>query len=216
MAKGKRYQYGSSNSQSFEELPERGPVESLVYWRDPKISGAVFGVSLAVLISLAYYSLISVVANLALLVLVGAIGFRIYKSILQAVQKTNEGHPFKEYLELDISLPADKVKAATEAAISHADATLLELRRIFLVEDFVDSIKFVIILWTFTYVGSWFNGLTLVIIGFVALFTLPKVYENNKATIDANLEVVQGKIAEITSKVKAAIPIGKKEEKKEQ
>lgn len=25
MAKGKRYQYGNSNSQSFEELPERGP-----------------------------------------------------------------------------------------------------------------------------------------------------------------------------------------------
>jgi hypothetical protein len=35
---------------------------------------------------------------------------------------------------------------------------------------------------------------------FVALFTLPKVYENNKAQIDQNLDVVRSKIADITSK----------------
>ena len=34
----------------------------------------------------------------------------------------------------------------------------------------------------------------------VALFTLPKVYEANKTQIDANLEIVRTKLAEITSK----------------
>ena len=58
----------------------------------------------------------------------------------------------------------------------------------------------------------------LIIITWVALFTLPKVYEMNKTQIDKNLEIVRAKLAEITSKVKAAIPIGKKPEveKKEQ
>lgn len=44
------------------------------------------------------------------------------------------------------------------------------------------------------------------------MFTLPKVYETNKQNIDQYLDLVRSKLAEITDKVKAAIPIGKKEE----
>jgi len=66
-----------------------------VYWRDPKKSGLVFGSVLLVLLSLSICSLISVVAYASLLALIGAIVFRVYKSILQAVQKTDDGHPFK-------------------------------------------------------------------------------------------------------------------------
>jgi len=202
-----------------EPLPQRGPVESLIYWRDPKKSGPVFGGVLLVLLALTYFSLISVVAYLSLLGLTGTISFRIYKNIVQAVQKTGDGHPFKEFLEYDASLPHDKVKEVSEVAVAHINAAVVELRRLFLVEDLVDSIKFGVLLWTLTYLGAWFNGMTLIIIAWVALFTLPKVYEANKTQIDANLETVRTKLAEITAKVKAAIPIGKKaavEEKKEQ
>lgn len=199
--------------------PERlhPTVESLIYWRDPKKSGAVFGSILVVLLSLAYFSLISVTAYLSLIVLVGTICFRIYKNIMQAVQKTSDGHPFKEFLELDLTLPQDKVKEVTELVVAHINGGVNELRRLFLVEDLIDSIKFGVLLWCLTYLGAWFNGMTLIIIGFIALFTLPKVYETNKTQIDANLDIVRTKLAEITSKVKAAVPIGKKsEEKKEQ
>lgn len=34
----------------------------------------------------------------------------------------------------------------------------------------------------------------------IALFTLPKVYETNKAQIDQNLALVHGKINELTAK----------------
>ncbi|KAJ9593705.1 hypothetical protein L9F63_014753, partial [Diploptera punctata] len=193
-----------------QEYVERGPVVELVYWRDPKKSGIVFGTVLGILLSLTYFSLISVVAYLSLVLLTGTISFRIYKNVLQAVQKTSDGHPFKEILELDLTLPQDKVREVTDIAVAHMNAAALELRRLFLVEDLVDSIKFGVLLWSLTYVGSWFNGMTLIIIAFVALFTLPKVYENNKSQIDQNLDVVRSKIADITSKVKAAIPIGKK------
>lgn len=37
-------------------------------------------------------------------------------------------------------------------------------------------------------------------LGFVALFTLPKVYENNKTQIDQNIDLVRSKIAELTNK----------------
>lgn len=66
-----------------------------MYWRDPKKSGIVFGGIMVVLLSLTFFSFISVFANLSLLALAAAFGFRIYKTILQAVQKTSDGHPFK-------------------------------------------------------------------------------------------------------------------------
>lgn len=70
-------------------------VVDLIYWRDVKKTGVVFGGVMMILISLAYLSLISVVAYTSLTVLSGTITFRIYKNIMQAVQKSQDGHPFK-------------------------------------------------------------------------------------------------------------------------
>ncbi|XP_016995894.2 reticulon-1 isoform X2 [Drosophila takahashii] len=187
-----------------------GLVESLIYWRDVKKSGIVFGAGLITLVAISSFSVISVFAYLSLLALFGTVAFRIYKSVTQAVQKTNEGHPFKEYLELDLTLSQDKVQNIAGVAVAHINGFTSELRRLFLVEDIIDSIKFGVILWVFTYVGAWFNGMTLVILAFVSLFTLPKVYENNKQSIDTYLDLVRSKLTEITDKIRVAIPIGNK------
>lgn len=71
------------------------PVESLIYWRDVKKSGIVFGAGLVILLAISCFSVISVFAYLSLLTLAGTIAFRIYKNVLGAIQKTSEGHPFK-------------------------------------------------------------------------------------------------------------------------
>ena len=39
--------------------------------------------------------IVSVVGNLSLALITATLSFRIYKSVLGAVNKTNEGHPFK-------------------------------------------------------------------------------------------------------------------------
>jgi len=208
----KQTRFSNGNSQP---LPERGPVESLIYWRDVKKSGVVFAAGFLILLAISFFSVISVVAYASLAVLLGTVSFRIYKTVLQAVQKTSDGHPFKEYLEADLLLPQEKVQEVVTVSVSHLNAFLAELRRLFLVEDLVDSLKFGLLLWTLTYLGSWFNGITLVVLAYVALFTLPKVYENNKESIDNYLEIVRSKFTEIAEKVKAAVPIGKKESDKE-
>uniref|UniRef100_A0A0A1XPV0 Reticulon-like protein n=1 Tax=Zeugodacus cucurbitae TaxID=28588 RepID=A0A0A1XPV0_ZEUCU len=187
-----------------------GLVESLIYWRDVKKSGITFGAGLVTLLAISCFSVISVFAYLSLLTLAGTVAFRIYKSVLQAIQKTPEGHPFKEYLDIDLTLSQEKVQNIAGVAVAHVNGFVAELRRLFLVEDLVDSIKFGVILWVLTYIGGWFNGMTLVILAFVSLFTLPKVYENNKQSIDTYLDLVRSKLTEITDKIKAAIPIGKK------
>lgn len=140
-------------------------VESLIYWRDVKKSGIVFGAGLAVLLAVSVCSVISVVAYTSLLTLIAAISFRIYKNVLQAVQKTPEGHPFQEYLNVELALPQEKVQECAAVAVAHVNALVAELRRLFLVEDLIDSIKFGALLWGLTYLGSWFNGITLVILG---------------------------------------------------
>ncbi|KAH8261871.1 hypothetical protein KR038_006645 [Drosophila bunnanda] len=182
--------------------PERlhPQVESLIYWRDVKKSGIVFGAGLITLLAISSFSVISVFAYLSLLALFGTVAFRIYKSVTQAVQKTNDGHPFKEYLELDLTLSQEKVQNIAGVAVAHINGFTAELRRLFLVEDLIDSIKFGGLLWVFTYIGAWFNGMTLVILAFVSLFTLPKVYENNKQSIDTYLDLVRSKLTEITDK----------------
>ncbi|XP_014259376.1 reticulon-1-A isoform X2 [Cimex lectularius] len=188
-------------------------VESLVYWRDPKKSGVVFGVTLLTLIALTIYSLISVLAYLCLLTVLGTISFRVYKSIMQAVQKTSDGHPFKEFLDYDLTVPEDKVKEVSLALVQYTNSSVATLRSLFLVEDIVDSIKFAVVLWVLTYVGACFNGLTLIILGVVLLFTLPKVYENNKEQIDVYMKIAMDKLSVVTNKVKTIVPEGKKEEK---
>lgn len=75
--------------------PSLSAVQELVYWREPKKSGIVFGGSLLVLFALATCSAISVVSYVLLALLCVTITFRVYKSIIQAVQKSDEGHPFK-------------------------------------------------------------------------------------------------------------------------
>ncbi|XP_037823585.1 reticulon-1-like isoform X2 [Lucilia sericata] len=187
-----------------------GLVESLIYWRDVKKSGIVFGAGLVTLLAISCFSVISVFAYLSLILLTGTIAFRIYKSVMQAIQKTSDGHPFKEYLEIDLTLSQEKIQNIAGVAVAHVNGFTAELRRLFLVEDLVDSIKFGVIMWVMTYIGAWFNGMTLVILAFVSLFTLPKVYENNKQSIDTYLDLARSKVAEVTEKIKVAIPIGNK------
>jgi len=191
-------------------LFSREQVTELIYWRDSRKSGVVFGSILAVLLSLSVVSFISVLSYGSLAVLAITLSFRLYKNILQAVQKTQDGHPFKEYLEADVTLPSEKVQEVTEYTAARLNSTIVELRRLFLVEDIVDSFKFGLILWTLTYVGSWFNGITLVILAFVALFTCPIAYETHQEQIDKNVGIVRVKVNEIVEKVQAVLPIGKK------
>ncbi|XP_057589592.1 reticulon-1 isoform X2 [Hippopotamus amphibius kiboko] len=182
----------------------------LLYWRDIKQTGIVFGSFLLLLFSLTQFSVVSVVAYLALAALSATISFRIYKSVLQAVQKTDEGHPFKAYLELEITLSQDQIQKYTDCLQFYVNNTLKELRRLFLVQDLVDSLKFAVLMWLLTYVGALFNGLTLLLMAVVSMFTLPVVYVKHQAQIDQYLGLVRTHINAVVAKIQAKIPGAKR------
>jgi len=193
----------------------RSRLIELVYWRDPRKSGVVFAAGLVLLLSLAYFSVISVVAYACLLTLSATLSFRIYKNVLQAVQKTNEGHPFKEFLEVDITPSRERVHNVIDVLLNHINSTLLKLRAVFLVEDIIDSIKFGVLFWSLTYIGSWFNGLTLVILAYLAAFSVPKVYEMHKAQIDQYLDLITTQVRGILDQVKAKLPFLARKDKEQ-
>ncbi|TSK58069.1 Reticulon-1-A [Bagarius yarrelli] len=167
----------------------------LLYWRDVKQTGLVFSSVLLLLFSLTQFSVVSVVAYLALAALSATISFRVYKSVLQAVQKTDEGHPFRSYLELEMSLSHDQMQRYAENTQLYINNSLKELRRLFLVQDL-----FAVVMWLLTYVGALFNGLTLLIMAVVSMFSMPVVYEKYQAQIDQYLGLIRTQVNTVVGK----------------
>nr|XP_057904723.1 reticulon-1-like isoform X1 [Doryrhamphus excisus] len=181
-------------------------VVDLLYWRDVKTTGVVFGAALLLLLSLTVCSIVSVCSYIGLALLSVTVCFRIYKGILQAIQKSDEGHPFKQYLDREVALSEDMVHKYSDMVLEKLNKGVGELRRLFLVEDLVDSIKFAVLMWILTYVGAFFNGLTLVILGVIAAFSCPIVYEKHQVQIDHYVALVSNQIKDVVGKVQAKVP----------
>ncbi|XP_059131167.1 reticulon-4 isoform X1 [Peromyscus eremicus] len=181
-------------------------VVDLLYWRDIKKTGVVFGASLFLLLSLTVFSIVSVTAYIALALLSVTISFRIYKGVIQAIQKSDEGHPFRAYLESEVAVSEELVQKYSNSALGHVNSTIKELRRLFLVDDLVDSLKFAVLMWVFTYVGALFNGLTLLILALISLFSIPVIYERHQAQIDHYLGLANKSVKEAMAKIQAKIP----------
>ncbi|XP_027764110.1 reticulon-4 isoform X1 [Empidonax traillii] len=161
----------------------KSSVVDLLYWRDIKKTGVVFGASLFLLLSLTVFSIVSVTAYIALALLSVTISFRIYKGVIQAIQKSDEGHPFRAYLECDVAVSEELIHKYSNVVLGHVNGTVRELRRLFLVDDLVDSLKFAVLMWVFTYVGALFNGLTLLILALISLFSVPVIYERHQVSV---------------------------------
>ncbi|XP_060896405.1 reticulon-4-like isoform X7 [Labrus mixtus] len=189
-----------------EEPSAPASLVELLYWRDVKTTGVVFGAALLLLLSLMVCSIVSVCSYIGLALLSVTICFRIYKGILQAIQKSDEGHPFKQFLDQEVALSEDMVHKYSDIVLAKINKTIGELRRLFLVEDLVDSIKFAVLMWILTYVGALFNGLTILILGLVGVFSCPIIYEKHQTQIDHYLALVNNQVKDIVGKVQAKVP----------
>ncbi|KAK5882784.1 hypothetical protein CesoFtcFv8_021333 [Champsocephalus esox] len=181
-------------------------VVDLLYWRDVKATGVVFGAALLLLLSLTSCSIVSVCSYIGLALLSVTICFRIYKGILQAIQKSDDGHPFKKYLDQEVALSEDMVHKYSDLVLAKVNKGICELRHLFLVEDLIDSIKFAVLMWILTYVGSLFNGLTILILSLVGLFSCPIVYEKHQTQIDHYLALVSNQVKDVVGKIQAKVP----------
>merc|ERR1712037_701448 len=140
---------------------------------------------------------------------------RIYKSVLAAVNKNQEGHPFKAFLDVDIRIPEAQLTSALENAGARVNGLLAALKAIILVENIVESAKFALGMYLVSYLGALMTGLTLVTLTWVGIFSLPRIYKDNQTKMDEALLPLLTKYEELAGKVSAALHAsvtGKKEE----
>lgn len=79
------------------------------------------------------------------------------------------------FLGVETTIPQEKIDTIAQSAGDKLNLVIAEVRRFVLIENVFDSVKFGLALWLLTYIGSWFNAMTLVILAWVGLFTIPKV-----------------------------------------
>lgn len=88
-----------------QEVSQAGPnpgltaplptVADLLYWKDTKTSGVVFTGLMVSLLCLLHFSIVSVAAHVALMLLCGTISLRVYRKVLQAVHRGDGANPFQ-------------------------------------------------------------------------------------------------------------------------
>lgn len=76
-----------------------------------------------------------------------------------------------------------------------------EFRCFFLVDDLVDFLKFVVLMWVFIYVGVLFNGLMLLILVFILFFSVFVIYEWYQVQIDYYLGFVNKNVKDVMVKI---------------
>ena len=81
---------------------------------------------------------------------------------------------------MPVEIPTDNLEVYSKQMAEKINLGLAELRRLLLVENMVDTVKFGLSLWFLTYIGAWFNAMTLIILAWLAAFSLPKVYLMNQ------------------------------------
>uniref|UniRef100_A0A8D2DQW5 Reticulon n=1 Tax=Sciurus vulgaris TaxID=55149 RepID=A0A8D2DQW5_SCIVU len=195
-----------SRDQSEFTLQPHLLVADLLYWKDTRTSGVVFTGLMVSLLCLLHFSIVSVAAHVALLLLCGTISLRVYRKVLQAVHRGDGANPFQAYLDVDLTLTREQTERLSQQIASHVISTATQLRHFFLVEDLVDSLKLALLFYILTFVGAVFNGLTLLILGVIALFTVPLLYRQHQAQIDQYVGLVTSQLSHIKAKIRAKIP----------
>ncbi|XP_077597104.1 reticulon-2b [Stigmatopora nigra] len=160
-----------------------GKLSELVYWRSTCKTGLVFTGSVVCLASLFQLSAITLLSHMALGVMCITLAIRFYYKLLELLRCNPGLHPFQSYLDYDGSLTDKEMVMLVEEAVLLMAFAVTELKRLFFIENILDSLKFVLLLYMLTYVGVLTTGLTLVIAAVITLFSFPLLYKKQQVRI---------------------------------
>uniref|UniRef100_A0A3Q2GPT5 Reticulon n=1 Tax=Cyprinodon variegatus TaxID=28743 RepID=A0A3Q2GPT5_CYPVA len=146
----------------------------LIYWKDTERSGMVLTALVVGLLSLFQLSIITVVSTVSVAVMCFTISVRIYYQLLYILSWGDGEHPFKSYLDMDISFSGEQADFYMQKAIFLALSAVDSLRRLFFVENLFESLKLLFLMYLVTYLGALCNGLTILIISKQLMFSLER------------------------------------------
>ncbi|XP_068437304.1 reticulon-2a isoform X2 [Clinocottus analis] len=172
-------------------------VMDLIYWKDTERTGMILTGLVVGLLSLFQLSIITVMSTVSLAVICFTISVRIYYQVLYILNWGDGEHPFKSYLDLDISFSGEEADLYMQKAIVLAMSAVDSLKGLFFVTNLLKSVKFLVLMYLVTYLGELCNGLTLFIISVIALFSLPLFYRQHQEQVDSYIAKIQAKIDSI-------------------
>ncbi|XP_068567399.1 reticulon-2a isoform X2 [Cebidichthys violaceus] len=169
-------------------------VMDLIYWKDTERTGMILTGLVVGLLSLFQLSIITVISTVSLAVVCFTISVRIYYQALYILNWGDGEHPFKSYLDLDISFSGEEADLYMQKAITMALSAVDSLKGLFFVRNLLESVKLLVLVYLVTYLGDLCNGLTLFIISVIALFSLPLFYRQRQEQVDIFIAKIQAKI----------------------
>ncbi|KAK2847259.1 hypothetical protein Q5P01_010258 [Channa striata] len=180
--------------ETLEQIKMASKVMDLIFWKDMERTGMVLTGLVVGLLSLFQLSIITVLSTVSLAAMCFTISVRIYYQLLYILSWGDGEHPFKSYLDLDISFSGEHADLCMQKAIIMALSAADTLKRLFFVGNLFESLKFLLLMYLVTYLGDLCNGLTLLIIGVIALFSLPLFYRQHQEQVDSFIAKIQARI----------------------
>uniref|UniRef100_H2TZG7 Reticulon n=1 Tax=Takifugu rubripes TaxID=31033 RepID=H2TZG7_TAKRU len=172
-------------------------VVDLIYWKDTERTGMVLTGLVVGLLSLFQLSIITVVSTVSLAIVCCTISVRIYYGLIHALKWGDGEHPFKTYLDLDISFSGEEAERCTQKAIVMFLSAIDSMKGLFFVKSLFESLKFLVLMYLVTYLGRLCNGLTVLIIGVIAVFSLPLFYKRHQEKVDGFFAKIQAHVDNI-------------------
>lgn len=187
-------------------------VSHVFHWRKPIETGVYFAIGVTLITALTFFSIISVVAYTALGIISASGLMRLYKMFMGTLGRSTET-PFDQVwnrvLGLNVAMSPDRVHELVDSSLGNFNASLVYFKQVLLIEDKLATFKFALFLYLLTHIGALFNGMTLITICYLALFSVPLFYENNKTKIDQYLNLafsqVNSTTTMITNKVSSVV-----------
>lgn len=186
------------------EIPPR--VKDLLLWKNPKLTGAVFGSAFVLLISIAMFSLLIVVSALFLTAMTLIGSYRFYLALIYRIKGTYD-NTFDKLSAQDVSLPKDKVQNLARLLETDFNLILNKLKSILLWDNLTTSGLAFAGFYVVYSIGCWFNTITLLILALVSVFTLPKVYDVYKKPIDQGIEKATSLAHQTVKQIMKKVPI---------
>jgi hypothetical protein len=179
--------YFTEGCNFFKEIQIPNPVKDLILWTEPRTTKMVFFSSLMSLLSLASFSLLTVISFVFLfgMSIIGL--YRIYLGIIFRIKGT-EDKTFEKLLLVEVSLPKNKIQEFTQYLENDLSTFLNQIKSILIWDNVFTSSLWCLIFYVMYCIGCIFNLLTLMILTLVSVFTLPKVYQVYGSQIDKGFE----------------------------
>ncbi|KAH8245721.1 hypothetical protein KR038_001214 [Drosophila bunnanda] len=185
--KDNRFPYLSDWSVLFQPKRLHPRLERLIYWRDIPRSGMIFAGGFTILLAIKLFSILFVIPFVLLHIMMGSVIGRWVNAIKRAASGEGAGHDWIKYEQLVITLPREKVLLVTCLIVEQINDLIGHLKDLFLFKNTYDSFHFSLFLLSLAMLVKMMTGMTIVILTYTFVFTVPKLYELNKLYIDTKL-----------------------------